>query len=204
MTLTDQIKNIDLPALLEADGIKLHPQGNKYIGLCPFHDDHNPSMSVFTDNHLKCWACGVYFDPLDYVCERHGLTVKQGLRYLGIKPGPVTVDMRRRIEAAGRKREVEQKQRRHESDVIFTLSKLIYHAHDIMAGIKTTEDLENTAGVIDRLPWWEYCHDTLIHGTDVEKQLCLEALKDMPIKKRDRIFRPDFNFSAWLRKFAGS
>ena len=38
-------------------------------------------------------------------------------------------------------------------------------------------------------------------GNDDEKEECMEALQDMPIKKRDRIFNQDFDFSGWLRKF---
>ena len=28
--------------------VKLEKRGNNYIGLCPFHEDKNPSMSVFS------------------------------------------------------------------------------------------------------------------------------------------------------------
>jgi hypothetical protein len=201
MTLTQQIKNIDLVVLMKAEGINLQRWGNKYIGLCPFHDDHNPSMNVFTDNHYKCYACGEYGDAVDFIKRSHSFSTKEALQHLGVNQGPVTADMLQRIAETDRKRKEKEQHRQHESDLIFTLSKLIHHAYSVMAGIKTIEDMENIAEVIDRLPWWEYCHDTLIYGTDDEKQKCLEDLKDMPLKKRDRIFNPDFDFSGWLRKF---
>ena len=41
---------------LEAAGIALRPSGeNTMVGLCPFHDDHRPSLWVYTDNGL--WGC---------------------------------------------------------------------------------------------------------------------------------------------------
>jgi hypothetical protein len=32
--------------------------GNKII--CPFHDDHNPSLELYADGHYHCYACGAH------------------------------------------------------------------------------------------------------------------------------------------------
>ena len=41
-----------------SDYIPLKPQGKNYFGVCPFHDDHRPSMSVSKDRQLfKCFVC---------------------------------------------------------------------------------------------------------------------------------------------------
>ena len=38
--------------------IPLKLQGKNYFGVCPFHDDHKPSMSVSKDRQLfKCFVC---------------------------------------------------------------------------------------------------------------------------------------------------
>ena len=38
--------------------VPLTKRGNNYFGLCPFHDDHNPSMSVSPDKQMfKCFVC---------------------------------------------------------------------------------------------------------------------------------------------------
>lgn len=38
--------------------IPLKAQGKNYFGVCPFHDDHKPSMSVSKDRQLfKCFVC---------------------------------------------------------------------------------------------------------------------------------------------------
>lgn len=39
--------------------VSLTPQGKNYFGVCPFHDDSNPSMSVSRDKKIyKCFSCG--------------------------------------------------------------------------------------------------------------------------------------------------
>ena len=38
--------------------IHLELKGKNYFGLCPFHDDHSPSMSVSEDKQIyKCFVC---------------------------------------------------------------------------------------------------------------------------------------------------
>ncbi len=39
--------------------IQLTHKGRNYMGICPFHDDHNPSMSVSPDKQIyHCFVCG--------------------------------------------------------------------------------------------------------------------------------------------------
>ena len=37
-------QGIDLAALVRAKGIELKKNGKSYFGLCPFHNDTNPSL----------------------------------------------------------------------------------------------------------------------------------------------------------------
>ena len=30
--------------------IQVHRKGNSYVAICPFHDDHDPSMSISPEN----------------------------------------------------------------------------------------------------------------------------------------------------------
>jgi DNA polymerase len=34
--------------------------------LCPFHDDHSPSLHIY-DTHVKCYACGARYDAVDFL-----------------------------------------------------------------------------------------------------------------------------------------
>jgi len=45
--------------LIENLGVKLKKVGKEYVGLCPFHDDHSPSLSVNRKRGLwHCFGCG--------------------------------------------------------------------------------------------------------------------------------------------------
>jgi len=67
-------------------------QGIKFIGggewksaLCPFHDDHQPSLRVRLDSGgFKCMACGKHGgDVLSFHMQRYGLSFKQAAKDLG-------------------------------------------------------------------------------------------------------------------------
>ena len=39
--------------------ISLTPKGKNFFAICPFHEDHNPSMSVSPDKQIyRCFVCG--------------------------------------------------------------------------------------------------------------------------------------------------
>lgn len=39
--------------------LQVHKKGKDYVCLCPFHDDHSPSMSISPDRQIyKCFVCG--------------------------------------------------------------------------------------------------------------------------------------------------
>ena len=63
MKLTDEVINDIRDSANIVDVIKhymnLEKKGRSYVGLCPFHDDHSPSMSVSEDKQIyKCFVCG--------------------------------------------------------------------------------------------------------------------------------------------------
>ena len=41
------------------------------MACCPFHNDHNPSMSI--KEYYHCFACGAHGDAINYVSEMFGL-----------------------------------------------------------------------------------------------------------------------------------
>jgi hypothetical protein len=49
----------DIVELMDKLGVKLKRVGQEYIGLCPLHDDHNPSLSVNSEKGVwHCFGCG--------------------------------------------------------------------------------------------------------------------------------------------------
>lgn len=46
--------------------------GGALKACCPFHDDGDPSLVVFTDGRWKCFGCGKHGDVLDFYMLVHG------------------------------------------------------------------------------------------------------------------------------------
>jgi DNA primase len=63
--------------------LQLRKQGRVYKALCPFHDDHNPSLTVDpTKQYFKCWACGKGGDVITFVMERERVDFVEALHML--------------------------------------------------------------------------------------------------------------------------
>ncbi len=59
---------VDIKTLVESKGIKLKKNGKGYFGLCPFHNDKNPSLSVNPSKKLwQCFGCGAGGDVIRFV-----------------------------------------------------------------------------------------------------------------------------------------
>jgi DNA primase len=60
--------SVDLVALINAKGITLKKNGKSYFGLCPFHHDTHPSLSVNPSKNLwQCFGCGAGGDVIRFV-----------------------------------------------------------------------------------------------------------------------------------------
>jgi len=59
---------INLVSLIETKGIALKRNGKGFFGLCPFHKDTNPSLSVNPATNLwQCFGCGAGGDAIRFV-----------------------------------------------------------------------------------------------------------------------------------------
>lgn len=69
----------------EAEGLHLMGRGRWRSALCPFHEDHNPSLRLNTETGAyRCMACGARGgDVLDFHRARNGLSFTQAARDLG-------------------------------------------------------------------------------------------------------------------------
>lgn len=80
----DTIKrDVDLKALVESKGIKLKQNGKGWFGLCPFHADRNPSLSVNPSQNLwQCFGCGAAGDVIRFVELFDQVDFKEAVRRL--------------------------------------------------------------------------------------------------------------------------
>jgi len=86
----DHIKRTtDLVRVVESYGIALKKTGKDHVGLCPFHDDHKPSLRVTGGKGLfRCPACGASGNVIQFVAKKEGLTDRQAaLKLLSHVPG---------------------------------------------------------------------------------------------------------------------
>jgi len=79
----DRIKR-DVPiADVVSRYVKLHASGSYLIGLCPFHDDRNPSLAVYPKTGTYyCFGCHKHGDVITFVREREHLGFGQALDIL--------------------------------------------------------------------------------------------------------------------------
>lgn len=56
---------------------------DRFVGVCPFHGDRNPSMSVWTDGHWKCFGCGAGGDVFAFVMRMYACEFREAVRLLG-------------------------------------------------------------------------------------------------------------------------
>ncbi|MHC4790970.1 MAG: DNA primase [Planctomycetota bacterium] len=73
---------------LISEHVSLKRKGKEMVGLCPFHDDHRPSLYVNTAKQIfKCFACGAGGDVLKFVQMRENLTFPQAIERLANRVG---------------------------------------------------------------------------------------------------------------------
>lgn len=61
--------------------IPLTPKGKNYFGVCPFHDDHSPSMSVSREKQMyTCFSCGATGNIFKFIQDYENLTFPEALK----------------------------------------------------------------------------------------------------------------------------
>jgi len=68
--------------------VPLKPRGKEHVGMCPFHDDHKPSLMVNPKKQMfKCFACGMGGDVFKFIQMRENLTFPEAAQKLADKAG---------------------------------------------------------------------------------------------------------------------
>ena len=75
--------------------IKLNKKGRSYVGLCPFHDDHSPSLSVSEDKQIyRCFVCGNGGDVFTFVSNFKKISFPEAVKEVSnIICKPVEIDI---------------------------------------------------------------------------------------------------------------
>ena len=68
--------------------VNLTKKGKNYFGVCPFHDDHSPSMSVSPEKQIyTCFSCGASGNVFTFVADFEKISFTEAVRLLGEKVG---------------------------------------------------------------------------------------------------------------------
>lgn len=86
--------------------VSLKKAGKDWKGLCPFHEDRNPSFVVNPEfGRYRCWACGATGDVFDWVMKTQNVDFAEAMQILAKETG---VELRR---GKGEKRDPAERER---------------------------------------------------------------------------------------------
>ncbi len=61
--------------------VKLSSKGKNYFGICPFHDDHSPSMSVSPERQIyTCFSCGATGNVFKFIQDYENITFMEAVK----------------------------------------------------------------------------------------------------------------------------
>ena len=78
---------VSVERLVESAGIALKKSGKDRIGLCPFHEDTEPSLLVTPGKNLwHCFGCQIGGGPIDWVMKYRGVSFRHAVELLRADP----------------------------------------------------------------------------------------------------------------------
>ncbi len=73
-------KQIDIKEFYKHFIGTIEEYGNEYRSICPFHDDHKPSLIIHKETGIwKCWVDGIGGDTIDFVERFYGISFRDAL-----------------------------------------------------------------------------------------------------------------------------
>ena len=93
MLAQEEINNIRSSVdIVEVVGsyLPLTQRGRNYFGVCPFHDDHSPSMSVSKEKQIyTCFSCGATGNVFNFIMDYEHLSFMEAIKITADKAGIV-------------------------------------------------------------------------------------------------------------------
>ena len=86
--IKDRVQQATDLVRLIGEQVALRPKGKEFAGLCPFHDDKNPSMQVSPAKQIyKCFSCGAGGDAFSFVMNYHKMNFPEAIKHLAERAG---------------------------------------------------------------------------------------------------------------------
>ena len=84
----DRVRDASDIVRIIGEHISLKPKGREFVGLCPFHDDRTPSMTVVPHKQFyKCFSCGASGDVFTFVQKFLRMEFRESLEFLAERAG---------------------------------------------------------------------------------------------------------------------
>ena len=85
--IKDLLDRVDIVDVV-SEYVPLKKSGSNYMGLCPFHNEKNPSFSVQPDKQMYyCFGCGAGGNVFTFLMEYENLTFVEALERLAEQAG---------------------------------------------------------------------------------------------------------------------
>ncbi len=88
MDVINQIRSkVDIVDII-SEYLPLMQRGKNFFGVCPFHDDTHPSMSVSREKQIyKCFSCGASGNVFNFIMDYEHVSFREALVILANKTG---------------------------------------------------------------------------------------------------------------------
>lgn len=126
--------------------VTLEKKGSNYVGLCPFHDDKNPSLTVSPSKKIyTCFSCHATGNVITFIEKFKKISFSEALKELGDRVG---------VSVTPTKQDLEYQKNKKYYDIIAETEKF-YHFYlkNTSEGLEAIEYLKSrmlTEDVIDR------------------------------------------------------
>ena len=87
-SVINEIRNkVDIVDIISSY-LPLEQKGRNFFGICPFHNDNHPSMSVSREKRIyKCFSCGASGNVFNFLMDYEHIDFKEALKILSDKTG---------------------------------------------------------------------------------------------------------------------
>ena len=91
-----KLRDLSIVGVAERLGLRVN---SRRMCLCPFHDDHHPSMSLGRKNHYRCFVCDAHGDVIDLVMRCLHKDFKDACLWLANENNVIVESIERRDES---------------------------------------------------------------------------------------------------------
>lgn len=170
-------KVIDNSDIVEVIGeyINLEKKGNDYKGLCPFHNDSNPSLSVSPQKKVfKCFSCNAAGNVISFVQRIENISFMDALKKVANKSG---------IKLNLKENPHEQRRQKYYKILNDAISAYEFYLHNTNEGKKALEYLEKRHISLDVIKKFRIGLSS--HNENIICKVLLEQNKYLPIDLKE-------------------